>query len=925
MSSSDFGVQFSTAVDGEVYAQPLVVGSTVITATENAKVYGMDATSGKINWSKALGPAWPASAIGCGDLVPNIGVTSTPVYDPASGTVYLTSKINDGVDTSHPNWYVHALDAKTGTERSGWPVRVHGAPVNDPGQSFDAFTAMQRPGLLLMGGSVYAAFASHCDLGPYVGYVLGVNTTTRATTLWATENSSTGTKAGVWMSGGGLVSDGPGRILFTTGNGVSPAPGPGSRPPGELAESVVRLGVNSDGTLSPHDFFSPSNAPTLDANDTDFGSGGPVGLPGPTFGTAAHPNLLVQVGKDGRVFLLDRDHLGGRSQGSGGGDAVLGKSGPYEGVWGHPAAYGGEGGFVYTVGSGGPLRALAYGTTGSGAPALSSAGASSGTFGYTSGSPVVTSTGTTAGSALVWVVYASGSSGRNAQLRAYDAVPVNGSMHLRWSAPIGTAAKFEVPATSGGRVYVGTRGGHLTAFGRPSTAALLGSATDFGKVSVGTTGHATATVTATRDVTVTAVGTTAGGPFAAAPSGLPVTLHSGQSYSIPVSFAPTAPGAASGVLTLSTNLGDLGFGLSGYGTSPGLQPFPATVAFGTIATGTTKTLGVRLTNTGTQTENISASVPPHAPFTVAGLPAAGTAVAPQQSVSVQVTYAPTAAGDHSDSFSVTGQNGTATVTLLGTAVTGKAQLTITPTSTDYGSVQVGQSVTKSFDISNTGNISLTLTKAAPPAAPFLTSSPVSEGQVLGPGDVVHQAVTFSPTSVGASTGTYQITADDGSGPQNETLSGTGAAAAGGITVPDPSTGGWQLNGSATLAGQDLQLTQALAGQAGSAVFPQPVVTDGLTGAFTSVMGGGTGGDGLAFALLDPAGATPTSLGFAGGGLGYGGLPGVAVTLKTHQNVNDPSANFVGLAIKATGDAFTYAATDVNVPNLRSDRTRSAWR
>jgi len=916
VSSSDFGQQFSTAVDGQVYAQPLVVGKTVVAATENAKVYGLDSASGKINWTKNLGAPWPASAIGCGDLVPNFGVTSTPVYDPATKTVYLTAKINDGVDTKHPNWYVHALDSTTGTERSGWPVKVQGAPVNDPGHPFNAFTAAQRPGLLLMGGSVYVSFASHCDIGPYVGYVLGVNTSTRQTTLWAAEDSSANGMAGIWMSGGGLVSDGPGRIFFTTGNGISPAPGPGSKPPGQLAESVVRLGVNSDGTMSAQDFFSPSNAPALDQNDTDLGSGGPTALPGPAFGTSQHPHLMVQIGKDGRLFLLDRDNLGGRSQGPGGTDAVLSTFGPYEGVWGHPAAYGAQGGYVYTIGSRGPLRAFAYGVNGSGQPSLTNTGTSTGTFGYTSGSPVITSTGTTAGSALVWAIYCDGSNGANGQLRAYDAIPVNGTLKLRYSAPIGTASKFSVPATDGGRVYVGTRDGHVLAFGRPSQNALTGSPVDFGKVAVGSTGHATAKVTATQDVTITAVNTPSGSQFSASPTGLPVTLHSGDTYSVPVSFAPTTAEAASSVLTFTTNAGDIGLGLTGYGSQPGLTASPSSLAFGTVATGTTKTLGVRFTNTGTAAETISSSSAPNAPFSAQGLPAGGTVVNPQQSVTVQVKYAPTGAGDNTGRLSVTGQNGTVTVNLTGTAVTGQAHLTVTPTSTDFGSVAIGKSVTKTFDISNTGNIPLTITKAAPPAAPFQVTNPVSEGQVIGPEDVIHQAVTFSPTAIGKASGTYQLTSDDGRGPQNEALTGTGTAP-GQVTVPAPGAGGWKLNGSAQLSGNDLQLTQTGTFQAGSAVFPTPVVTDGLKAAFTTVIGGGTGADGLTFALLDPAKTTPSALGGNGGGLGWSGNPGVAITFDTYRNVNDPSANFVGIATAASGSGFTYAATTTNVPNLRS--------
>ncbi|MFF4655960.1 choice-of-anchor D domain-containing protein [Streptomyces sp. NPDC001381] len=916
VSSSDFGQQFSTTVDGQVYAQPLVVGKTVVVATENNKVYGLDSATGAKTWTKSLGAAWPASAIGCGDLVPNIGVTATPVHDPATGTVYLTSKADDGADVQHPNWYVHALNVTTGAERSGWPVKVAGAPVNDPGRPFNAYTAMQRPGLLLMGGAVYAGFASHCDHGPYVGYVLRVSTSTRKQTLWATENSSANGMAGIWMSGGGLVSDGPGRILFSTGNGISPAPGPGSRPPGQLAEAVVRIGVNSDGTMSAQDFFSPTNAPTLDQNDTDLGSGGPVALPDDVFGTGGHPHLLVQIGKDGRLFLLDRDNLGGRSQGSGGTDKVLGNFGPYEGVWGHPGVYGGQGGYVYTTGSRGPLRAFRYGVTGSGLPALTNTGRSTETFGYTSGSPVITSTGTAAGSAVVWAVYSDGASGAHGQLRAYDATPVNGTLKKLWSAPIGVASKFSVPATDGGRVYVGTRDGHVLAFGRPSNAALIGDPVDFGDVPVGGTGHATATVTATRDVRIDAVTAPPGSPFSAAATGLPRTLHTGDTYSVPVSFAPTAPGPDNAVLNFATDLGDTGLGLTGYGTQDGLLASPSSLAFGTVPTTTGKTLGITFTNTGTQPETISAVTAPDAPFTAGGLPADGTVVQPKQSVSVQVTYAPTEAGDDSSALSVTGTHGTVTVQLTGSAITGEAHLTITPSSTDFGQVGVGRSVTRTFDISNTGNIPLTITKAKAPAAPFHVSNPLSEGQVIGPEDVVHQSVTFSPTSVGAVSGTYEITADDGTGAHNEALTGTGTTGSG-VTLPAPGAGGWQLNGSAQLSGDDLQLTQATRSQAGSAVFPVPVLTDGLNTTFTTVMGGGTGADGLTFALVDPARATPGALGGTGGGLGWTGMRGIAVTLDTYRNGRDPSANFVGIALTGSDASITYASTTTAVPDLRA--------
>ncbi|WP_395292787.1 PQQ-binding-like beta-propeller repeat protein [Kitasatospora hibisci] len=465
VSASDFGRRWSTAVDGAVFAQPLVAGSTVVVATETNHVYGVSAADGRILWQRALGTPVPSSTA-C--LSPGTGITSTPVYDKATGTVYLVAKSSE----NGAHFSVHALDAASGAERSGWPVTVQGDPVNSPGVPFNPDTSAQRAGLLLLNDAVYFGFASDCGVGTYVGHVAGVNTSTRRLTLWSTESGSKSQNGGVWMSGGGLVSDGSGRIFIATGNGAgegsSPPKGPGDKPQGHFADSVVRLGVNADGSLAPKDFFSPSNNRQLDHDDLDLGSGGPAALP-TGFGTSAHPHLLVQVGKDGRIFLLDRDNLGGMGQGPNGTDAVVGTTGPYKGVWGHPGVWGGDGGYVYTIENYGSLRALKYSVNGSGNPQLTSAGTSAEGFGYASGSPVVTSNGTTSGSALVWLIYSgTGPGGQNGELRVYDPVPVNGTLKMRRSFPLGTVTRFSVPATDNGRVFVGTKDGHLIAFGRTS-------------------------------------------------------------------------------------------------------------------------------------------------------------------------------------------------------------------------------------------------------------------------------------------------------------------------------------------------------------------------------------------------------------------------------------------------------------------------
>jgi hypothetical protein len=481
--AASFGQLFATQLNGQVYASPISAKGVLFAATENNWIYGLNPVTGAILWSRNVGPAWPASTIGCGDLVPNVGITSTPVYDPSSGTVYFTAKVNDGTDAQHPHWYVHAVDITTGNERPGFPTIISGAPSNNPANPFNPLNQDQRAGLLLLNGVVYAGFASLCDTAPYNGYVAGINASTgQQVTLWSTEEGTASGQGGIWQSGGGLVSDGPNSIFATTGNGSvdggEPPPGAGHAPPAHLGDSVIHLQVNSNGSLSPVDFFSPSNNATLAAQDTDLGAGGPMAIPD-GYGTSAHPHLLVQVGKDGRVFLLDRDNLGGMGQGPGGTDAVLQTAGPIAGVWGHPAFWGGGSGYVYLIGNGGPLTAFRLGVSSAGLPDLTQVGTSLGTFGYTSGSPVVTSNGT-AGSALVWAVYASDEAGDGGQLRAYDAMPnSSGTLAQVFSAPIGTAGKFTVPTTDNGRVYVGTRDGYVRGFGAggattSSTGAITG-------------------------------------------------------------------------------------------------------------------------------------------------------------------------------------------------------------------------------------------------------------------------------------------------------------------------------------------------------------------------------------------------------------------------------------------------------------------
>ena len=163
VQSGTFGKIFDTQLSGSIYAQPLVYDGTVIVTTEKALAYGINSTTGAIIWQRKFGKPFEASEIGCGDLTPDIGSTSTPVIDASTGTVYLTTRLQSGLGLSNSHWWLQALSATTGKELTGFPVEIQGTPSNSPGVPFDDNYAMQRPGLLLLGGVVYIGFASDCD------------------------------------------------------------------------------------------------------------------------------------------------------------------------------------------------------------------------------------------------------------------------------------------------------------------------------------------------------------------------------------------------------------------------------------------------------------------------------------------------------------------------------------------------------------------------------------------------------------------------------------------------------------------------------------------------------------------------------------------------------------------------------------------
>jgi List-Bact-rpt repeat protein/putative pyrroloquinoline-quinone-binding quinoprotein len=492
LENGGFGEDFTTAVQGQVYAQPLVSGNTLFVATEENWVYGIDRKSGEINWAKNFGTPWNPADIGCTDLQPSVGITGTPVIDPNTNIAYFVAKGYASNSGGPAIWKMHAVSLANGEEQPGFPVTISGEAENLPGVNFEPTHQLQRPALLLMHGVVYAAFGSHCDFAPFHGWIFGVSTSGQIKAKWATSTENGGA---IWQGGGGLVSDGEGQILFSTGNAVegrswSPLQGPGNAPPeGRLGNSVVRAEVQGDGSLRATDFFSPYNNEELDLADRDLGSGAPLALPSPYFGTATHPNLLVQVGKQGVVYMLDRDELGGMGQGAGGENADLSESEVHSGVWGSLATWPGDGGYVYIpavgdagTGNGG-LEFLRYSTEGD-TPKLEPVARAKG-LEFGSGSPIVTSNGTAAGSAIVWVSRCppGEEACEGSTLDAYAAVPTGAEPQPLWSREIGISTKFARPDASGGRIYVGTRAERVVAFGPHYTLAVTREGGSGGSVS----------------------------------------------------------------------------------------------------------------------------------------------------------------------------------------------------------------------------------------------------------------------------------------------------------------------------------------------------------------------------------------------------------------------------------------------------------
>lgn len=475
-----FGKLFSQAVTGQIYAQPLYVpnvsiaGGThnvVIVATEEDMVYAFDADS---NTGANASPLWSASMVdaahggtggeepldsatttGCTDTQPYVGITSTPVIDGSSQTIYVEAKSTDGAG----NYFhrLHALSLTTGEEKSPGPVRIAGSAN---GSTFQDLYQQERPGLLLQNGVVYLAYASHCDTTPYEGWLFAYDTATfTQQSVLVTEPNGKGL-GGFWMSGSGIAADSTGNIYIPSGNGNFDT---SDVPPTQLGDTLLKVGTTS-ANLSLLDYFTPSDQACLASDDTDLGSGGALLLPDQT--GATYPHILVQAGKEGMVYVVNRDQLTSNNSHYNGVDTcmstdpeILEESPAVGGMWSMPAYWNNN---LYFWGSGDVLKMI---PVTNGFPDFTNITGNSTSLGFPGATPSISSNGTAPGTAIVWAIdstkYGSPGPGPGpAVLHAFDATNI--STELWNSAQSGTrdragnAVKFAVPTIANGKAYIGT-------------------------------------------------------------------------------------------------------------------------------------------------------------------------------------------------------------------------------------------------------------------------------------------------------------------------------------------------------------------------------------------------------------------------------------------------------------------------------------
>ncbi|KAI9674851.1 MAG: hypothetical protein M1829_003591 [Trizodia sp. TS-e1964] len=820
----------------QFYAKPLVytpVGGTatqlVFLASSQNWIRTLDAKSGAILNQRQVQTPFLQSDIGCTDIPNTIGIIGTPVIDPATDIAYFFAKsyianyrAAGATGTYNGVYYFYAVNVNTLADVPGFPILVDGSVAdNDPLKYFIGGVILQRPSLVKVGNVVYGAFGGHCDLYNYTGTVLGIDINQKKIiTNFAMESGSFapdspwnvnggGGQAGIWMSGMGIASDGA-RLFVVTGNGQghenTGSPASGSSGCQTLGQAIVNLAIDGAGKLSLQDYFQPYDYQNLDGGDLDLGSGGIAMLDPKTFHGGGISRMGVTSGKNGKIYVVDLDNLGGYRLGTGQTDRVVQTIVTQKAVFGGAGSYPLEGGYFYSTPVGYPTYVYKLGSDATGRPQFSivsqTAENSAGRVGV--GIPTITSLNGQPGTAILWMA------DPDAGLRAWYAVPGSSPNLQRINLPqIQGANKFQRPAFGDSRLYITDSNGNLYCLGSPVNLPLnCSSPVDFGDVPLGSS--ATRTVTCKANIAINSiVGATVGdNHFSVNNASLPQgPVAQGATFSFPAtwnltgvsvsdasnsSFGNTSPGIKSTPLTIFTVNSVTGYAsqlpisLTGNEVSQNafLDISPPQLSFpGQVLNKPTDQPSVDsnfvIANSGLMDLNIIGYAWTPGPldsavytnvtvgnsaslgtgFTTSQLIPVGGKVLAGKSVTITVTFTPVnGAGNYQSYLYIYTDGGNRFISLVGSASAAPvAVLTIStaengwlPPSNllmDFGNVAPGSSQTRQIRICNTGGSSLTITKSKPPGGDIRATAAgidLHESQQIAPNDCAYGTVLFGP-------------------------------------------------------------------------------------------------------------------------------------------------------------------------------------
>lgn len=463
LNSSNFGKVGFLQTDGLVDAEPLYVSNltvsgaphnVVFVVTEHDSAYAFDADTFAELWKVSVLGANESTSDdrGCGQVSPEIGITSTPVIDTHAGmhgVMFLVAMSKDGNGDYFQRF--HALDLTSGAEISGSPTTIQATYPNQSGHTtFDPKQYKERAALLLLNGVIYTTWASHCDDGPYTGWIMGSNETTlqQSSVLNVIPNGSEGA---IWMAGDGPAADSSGNFYFLDANGTfdNTLDANGFPVNSDYGNAFIKISTASN-SLAVADYFTMHNTTSESNADQDLGSGGEILLPDLKDAANNTWHLAVGAGKDSHIYVVNRDLMGKFNTSN---DSAIyqeiSSNGISGGSFATPAYFNNT---VYYGAVGDSLKAFTISNAKLVTPPASQ---SSAHFGYPGTTPSVSANGTSNG--IVWAVE---NQNGNGILRAYDAANLANEVYKSTQAANGRDSfsdnKFITPMIANGKVYVGT-------------------------------------------------------------------------------------------------------------------------------------------------------------------------------------------------------------------------------------------------------------------------------------------------------------------------------------------------------------------------------------------------------------------------------------------------------------------------------------